>query len=106
MEIIIFFLKYIVYKIELLKKRWSFVCTLNSVEDTKDIVFLTNVGFQRHSLEQREHLFQKLLNDHTPLVTAVKSTCSDFEVPKPQKYQACIGIIRNNTSANLSRDSW
>jgi hypothetical protein len=43
--------------------------TTNSVEDTKDIVFLTNVGFQRHSLEQREHLFQKLLNDHTPLVT-------------------------------------
>ena len=59
--------------------------TTNSMEDTKDIVFLTNVGFQRHSLEQREHLFQKLLNDHTPLVTAVKSTCSDFEVPKPLK---------------------
>ena len=37
------------------------------------------------TLEQRERLFQKLLNDHTPLVTAVKSTCSDFEVPKPQK---------------------
>jgi hypothetical protein len=27
----------------------------------------------------------ELLNDHTPLVTAVISTCSDFEVPKPQK---------------------
>ena len=50
--------------------------TTNSVEDT-------NVGFQ--TLEQRDRLFQKLLNDHTPLVTAVKSTCSDFEVPKPQK---------------------
>jgi hypothetical protein len=37
------------------------------------------------TLEQRERLFQKLLNDHTPLVTAVKSTCSDVEVPKPQK---------------------
>jgi hypothetical protein len=37
------------------------------------------------TLEQREGLFQKLLNDHAPLVTAVKSTCSDFEVPKPQK---------------------
>jgi hypothetical protein len=37
------------------------------------------------TLEQREPLFQRLLNDHTPLVTAVKSTCSDFEVPKPQK---------------------
>jgi hypothetical protein len=35
------------------------------------------------TLEQRECLFQKLLNDHTPLVTAVKSTCSDFEVTKP-----------------------
>ena len=59
--------------------------TTNSVEDTKDIVFLTNVGFQRHSLEQRERIFQKLLNDHTPLVTAAKSTFSDLEVPKPQK---------------------
>ena len=68
--------------------------TTNSMEDTKDIVFLTNVGFQRHSLEQREHLFQKLLNDHTPLVTAVKSTCSDFEVPKPQN------LSRNLTSTN------
>ena len=55
---------------------------MNSVGDTKDIVFLANVGFQ--TLEHRERLFQKLLNDHTPLVTAVKSTCSDFEVPKPQ----------------------
>jgi hypothetical protein len=35
------------------------------------------------TLEQRGRLFQKLLNDHTPLVTAVK--CSDFEVPKSQK---------------------
>ena len=59
--------------------------TTNSVEDAKDIVFLTNVGFTK-TLEQRERLFQKLLNDHTPLVTAVKSTCSDFEVPKPQKF--------------------
>jgi hypothetical protein len=30
--------------------------------------------------------FEVVLNDHTPLVTAVKSTCSDFEVPKPQKF--------------------
>jgi hypothetical protein len=37
------------------------------------------------TLEQRDCLFQKLLNYHTPLVTAVKSTCSDFEVPKHKK---------------------
>ena len=59
--------------------------TTNSVEDTKDIVFLTGQRWFSKTLEQRERLFQKLLNDHTPLVTAVKSTCSDFEVPKPQK---------------------
>jgi hypothetical protein len=57
--------------------------TTNSVGDTKDIVFLTNVGFQ--TLDQRERLFQKLLNDHTPLVTAVKSACLDFEVQKLAK---------------------
>ena len=54
--------------------------TTNSVRDTKDIV----CWFSK-TLEQFERLFQKLLNDHTTLVTAFKSTCSDFEVPKPQK---------------------
>jgi hypothetical protein len=37
------------------------------------------------TLEHHERLFQKLLNDYTPLITVVKSTCSDLEVPKPQK---------------------
>ena len=53
--------------------------TTNSVGDTKDKCWFSK------TLEQRERLLQKLLNDPTPLVTAIKLTCSDFEVPKPQK---------------------
>jgi hypothetical protein len=33
------------------------------------------------TLEQHEGLFQKLLNDHTPLVTAVKSKCHNVNLP-------------------------
>ena len=54
--------------------------TTNSVRDTKDIV----CWFSK-TLDQRERLFQKLLNDHTTIVTAFKYKFSDVEVPKPQK---------------------
>jgi hypothetical protein len=42
--------------------------TTNSVEDTKDIYSVSHQCWFSKTLEQRERLFQKLLNDHTPLV--------------------------------------
>jgi hypothetical protein len=46
------------------------------------------------TLEQRERLFQKLLNDHTPLVTVVKSTL------QISKFRNPINLPRNLTRTN------